>query len=255
MLLRVCLILALVAALAATVVTWVVIKPRMEEMAETRDYNFQQWEHFEAQYKKTDAELTVTQEKLTETETALADRTAAWEDQMAKANEQQMRADELSKRLIETTGKLNVAQQKLAAWDALDIEVYEVTALIESEKKYREATEALTLETEVLTKVNNRLQAKLDRILGVVAHTPLPAGLQGTVVAVDPKWDFVVLDIGVEHQVETTGLMMVVRDSKLISKVEIKDVHARRSIANILPGWKIADVEEGDVVIPYNVEE
>ncbi len=68
----------------------------------------------------------------------------------------------------------------------------------------------------------------------------------------DPKWDFVVLDIGEKQQVVPNGVMMVSREGKLVAKVKVVSVQIDRSIANIMPGWKLNEVSEGDLVIGVN---
>ena len=78
----------------------------------------------------------------------------------------------------------------------------------------------------------------------------LPADLKGQVVVVDPKWDFVVLDIGDEQGVLQDGEMLVSRNGKLVAKVIVRTVEKDRSIANIVPGWKLGEVFEGDQVTP-----
>ena len=78
----------------------------------------------------------------------------------------------------------------------------------------------------------------------------LRADLKGKVVVVDPKWDFVVLDIGEDQGVLTDGELLVSRDGKLVAKVIVRTVEKDRCIANIMPGWKIGEVFEGDQVIP-----
>ncbi len=65
----------------------------------------------------------------------------------------------------------------------------------------------------------------------------------------DPKYDFVVLDIGDNQKVVEGGKLLVNRNGKLIAKVVIKSVDATRSIANVLPGWKLSDIMEGDQVL------
>jgi ribosomal protein L24 len=71
-------------------------------------------------------------------------------------------------------------------------------------------------------------------------------GLRGKVLVVDPKWNFVVLDIGETNGVVQNGVMMISRNSKLVAKVRIMNLEAGRSIANIMPGWKLGEVMEGD---------
>jgi hypothetical protein len=59
----------------------------------------------------------------------------------------------------------------------------------------------------------------------------------------------VVLDIGEEQGVLENGEMLVNRNGRLVAKVKIKTVERSRSIANVLPGWKLGDVMEGDEVL------
>jgi hypothetical protein len=80
----------------------------------------------------------------------------------------------------------------------------------------------------------------------------LPAGLKGKILVSDPKWDFVVLNVGQDEGAAEDGDLLVSRDGKLVAKVRIHTVQKGRSIANVLPGWKITDVMEGDLVIPAN---
>ena len=76
----------------------------------------------------------------------------------------------------------------------------------------------------------------------------LPADLKGKILVVDPKWDFVVLDIGEDQGVIPDGELLVSRDGKLVAKVVVRSVEKDRCIANIIPGWKLGDVIEGDEV-------
>ena len=73
---------------------------------------------------------------------------------------------------------------------------------------------------------------------------------KGKVVVVDPKWDFVVLDIGANKGVLEDGEMLVSRDGRLVAKVIIRNVEKDRCIANIISGWKLGEIMEGDVVTP-----
>jgi len=45
------------------------------------------------------------------------------------------------------------------------------------------------------------------------------------------------------------GQMLVSRDGKLLAKVKIVNVEDNRSIANVLPGWELEDIMEGDTVL------
>ena len=76
----------------------------------------------------------------------------------------------------------------------------------------------------------------------------LPDGLSGKITAVDPKWDFVVLNIGAKAGVQNGGELTVSRAGKLIGRVKVTKVEANHSIGNMMKAWKKADVLEGDAV-------
>ena len=77
-----------------------------------------------------------------------------------------------------------------------------------------------------------------------------PKASVGKVLVADPKWDFVVLNIGSKQGAVEDGVMLVNRNGRLVAKVKLSGVQPDRSIANVLPGWKLGDVMEGDEVIP-----
>ena len=83
----------------------------------------------------------------------------------------------------------------------------------------------------------------------------LPATAKGNIVAVDPKYDFVILDIGGNQGLEPGAKLLVNRDGRLIGQLRITSVEPNRAIANVLPEWKQEGVEimEGDQVIPSHV--
>ena len=81
-------------------------------------------------------------------------------------------------------------------------------------------------------------------------HVPLPPGLLGKVLVSDPKWNFVVLNVGEDQGVLQYGELLVNRNGKLVAKIRVSTVEKDRSVANILPGWQLGEVMEGDQVIP-----
>src|SRR4029077_2935156 len=95
---------------------------------------------------------------------------------------------------------------------------------------------------------------KLDNELAVYKvkdyQVPLPAELRGKVLVADPKWNFVVLDVGETKGVLEYGELLVNRNGKLVAKVIVRSVQKDRCIANVVPGWQLGDIVEGDEVIP-----
>jgi dihydropteroate synthase len=109
--------------------------------------------------------------------------------------------------------------------------------------------DAYTAENKVILRKNTELVNKIDALIGVQTEVVLPAGLKGKVTAVDPRYDFVVLNIGANQGVLERGKMLVSRAGKLIGKVQIVSVEPDRCIANMLPAYKAGDVTEGDEVL------
>jgi hypothetical protein len=92
--------------------------------------------------------------------------------------------------------------------------------------------------------------AKYESLVGPDPDIKLPANLKGNVLVVDPKWDFVVLNVGDVQGAIPDAELLVSRQGKLVAKVILRSVEKNRSIANIIPGWKLGEPIEGDEVTP-----
>jgi hypothetical protein len=72
------------------------------------------------------------------------------------------------------------------------------------------------------------------------------------VVTADPKWRFIVLDAGENQGVCKNGELLVSREGKLVAKVKVTRIQNDRCVADLMPGWELAEILEGDIVIPAN---
>jgi hypothetical protein len=192
--------------------------------------------------KKSKAALEATTKELTATTNLLVGVSA-------QLNEQRKRADKASAELTTVTEERNRAQEELNKWTATGIPVEKVRDFVENNKRLETERVALTTENKTLSKDNRALKAELDKYKVPDYEVPLPPGTKGKIVAVDPKYDFVVLDIGSNQGLLPDAKMLVNRDGKLIAKVKITRVEPNRAIANIIPEWKQDDVLEGDQVV------
>ena len=105
-------------------------------------------------------------------------------------------------------------------------------------------------DNKTLSQELKRTQVELKRYTGDrEPEVELPAGTKGSVVAVDPKYDFIVIDIGEQQGVLPYAKLLINRGGKLIGKVQVTSVDKNRSVANILPEWKQDEVMEGDQVL------
>jgi hypothetical protein len=180
----------------------------------------------------------------------LTDTTAALETATAKLNEQQTRANQLAADLTKTTAERNEAQQDLSSWKALGYTPDQIKTLRTQLARTTEERDAITGENKILLREKKRLEARLDVYEGgEEKEVEMPVGLKGKVLAVDAKYEFVVLDIGGNHGAVERGKMLVSRDGKLVGAIRITRVEPNRSIANIIPEMKQTDLMEGDQVI------
>lgn len=250
MLIRTSLILAIVAALAVGGVNFFVVKDKITTLTDDRNSQRSQKEQAQTDLAKTKKDLAKTEADLKQTQQQLADAQTARDKAVADANAQTKRADQLSDKLAKTTQERDVAQDNLAAYTSSGLTAAQVSKLNKTLKDMQDEVTALNDEKTVLLHTRDRLQSQLDQLLGKTTEIVLPADLKGKIMVVDPKWDFVVLNIGDDQGVKPNSELLVSRDGKLVAKVIVRSLQKDRCIANVIPGWKLGEVFEGDEVSP-----
>ena len=80
---------------------------------------------------------------------------------------------------------------------------------------------------------------------------PRRTGLRGTVLAVNQAYNFVVLNLGTRHGVESNAELLVLRDGALIGKIRISSVEPATAIGDIISNSlaRGAQMQPGDNVI------
>src|SRR6266487_1689705 len=247
--LRISLIIAIIAGIAALAISQVKVAEKIRTITEERDkfeQDLKSSQEAERKAKKEAKDATAAADKLKkDLDTTKADLAGASE----KADEQEKRANDLAGRLDKTTQERNEAQTKLAAWTALGRSIDELKAIMVQNRKLVTENDAVKGENKVLGLKVNQVQSELDLLTGRKTKVELPPALKGKVIAVDPKYEFVVLDIGLDDGVLARGEMLVNRSGKLVAKVRILTVETHRSVANVLADWKQGEIMEGDVVL------
>jgi hypothetical protein len=250
MLIRLSLILAILAGLAAGIVNFSVVKGKIDTLTNDRNDQRSQKEQAQRDLASTRKTLKETQDTLEKTKTDLA----ASEQKVHKLSDDLVAAngkiDDLTTKLNKTSQQLDVAQGDLQAYKNTGLTPPQVNDLSKNLKQTQQALSVANEEKLVMTHTIARLNNQVDELLGTSRPVVLPAGLKGEVMAVDPKWDFVVLNVGEDQGVLQNGELLVSRDGKLVAKVVVRSVQRDRCIANMVPGWKLGDVFEGDQVIP-----
>ena len=251
MLIRISLIVAILAGLAAAGISFIPVKNKIEQIKNERNDWHQKFTTTDADLRKTRTELANTKKELDSTKTELASTQEQRDRAVDEAEKQVKRATQLNDELIKTKKEREDAQAELAAWKALGIPVNQVKDVIALAKQLQIEQEESLLVIKKLQQDKARLTNEIARLVGPgELKVPLPAKLRGSVVVADPKWDFVVLDVGEDEGVLEYGELLVNRNGRLVAKVIVRAVQKGRSIANVMPGWKLGDVLEGDQVIP-----
>ena len=249
--LRPALILAFLASLGSLGVAFFITKPAVDNinsvLADTKstlDKTQQAERKAQSEAKTYKAGKEVAERDLAETKVAL-------EASTAKATEQETRANKLTGDLAKASSERNDARNELAQWLALGVKPSDVTNLKIGKKTAEDERDNLAAEKIVFLRKIQTIQAHLDQYVNPDKEVVLPTGLAGHVIAVDPKWNFVLLDIGSNAGVLERGQMKVHRHGKFISKVRIVSVEATTAIANVMSDWRQVDqnVAEGDSVL------
>jgi uncharacterized protein HemX len=250
MLIRICLILAVVAALAVGAVNFFVVKDKINALVTDRNTNRDNWHSTQAELAQTNKVLLATRADLKQTQQDLADTQKERDTAVVTAATQSKRADGLATSLARTTQERDDAQNQLAAYTASGYKPEQLAGLVKSYKQQQDEIDAINAEKGILQHTVNRLQTKINALIGTNTVVLLRPDLHGKILVVDPKWDFVVLNIGEDQGVLPNGELLVSRDGKLVAKVIVRTMEKDRSIANVVPGWKLGDVIEGDEVSP-----
>lgn len=251
MLLRVFLGIAIVAGLAAGVLNFVMVKEKTELLIKNRDDEKTSKEAAQTELATTKTTLKKTEDTLTATSSKLVTTEANLKSANANIAALDKRITDVSAELEKVKADRDTALTENGVWKSLDLPVERVRGMIAEVKRLREEREVLEIERKLLTQNNQKLTLQLEDLLGRERERlpVIPPGLKGKVLAVDPKWDFVVIDIGEAKGLLPRSEMLINRDGKLVAKIKIVTVELDRSIANIMPMFKVGEVMEGDEVI------
>ncbi len=250
MLIRISLIVAIVAGLAVAVINFTQVRTKVTTLQANLAEETRQHQKFQGLYTQADRDLKKTTAELKQTKATLEVTSRERDDAVRKADDQTKLAERLQKELDTTVADRNTARDKLAAYEATGLTPRQVSTLREDLKASEKSLVGAQAESRVLAQNNETLKNQLDRFLHPEKHVTLPASLTGKVLVVDPKYNFVLLNIGEDQHAKEYGELLVNRNGKLVAKVIIRSMQKDRSIANIMPGWEIGQVMEGDQAIP-----
>jgi hypothetical protein len=246
MLLRISLIGAILLGLAVGVINFVSISDKIKTTIDQRDQNAKDRDEQTGLKNKALKELASTKTMLQRTNDMLVATMKERDDAVQKAETSDKAAADANAALAKTKADLQSTQNDLEAWHALGIPIEKIRATLASIKDLTEEKEALTLENKIVNKKYQDAQEEINRISVPDYEVKMIPGLRGTVTAVDPRFEFVVLNIGDKQGVRLHGRFLVSEKGKLISKVEVQSVSPDSCIANVVAGYKLGEIMEGD---------
>jgi hypothetical protein len=250
MLIRISLILAIIAGLAVAALNFTKIKETITTTRAERDEWHGKFDKTDADLRKTTKDLSATKAELAETKQNLEGAVAAKAKAEAEAADKVKLALQLQENIKDLQAKLSSAQSDLAAYKASGLTPEQCLAAAKTIKGLEQHIAALDGENRTLLRELDKAKVELAKYRIKDYHVPLPADLAGKVVVSDPKWDFVIINVGEDQDVRQDGELLVNRGGQLIAKLKITAVEKDRSIANVMPGWKLGEVMEGDQVFP-----
>src|SRR5206468_6206062 len=137
----------------------------------------------------------------------------------AKFEAEQKRVVGLQETIGKLSGQLKAAQDDLYAWTNSGVRVDEVKGLVASVKALQRESEALIEENKLFRADIKKKDIELANLRGNPQDPFVPRDVRGKVLVVDPKWNFLVLDVGTKIGVPPRGVLLVSRNGELIAKV------------------------------------
>jgi hypothetical protein len=254
MLIRISLILAIIAGLGSGAWSFIKVKEQVELLQTDRNKQREGWKQTTAKLESTTKTLKLTADDLERTKGELVKTTRDLGQARELAQAQAGRAEKAEASLAVAKSELRAATGDLAAFKALGMDPPEILAMRNSFNRLTNEIAGLNEESRLLgTKITD-LKNELDKIRTPERIVFLPPNLAGKVLVTDPKWGFVILNIGTDQGVLRDGELLVNRNGRLVAKVVVHSIQRNKCVANILPGWQLTDIYEGDLVIPAHPE-
>ena len=200
----------------------------------------------EAAVAAANAKFSDTTSKVASTEAELAKVQAEKNDLQGKLRANETEIAELRKR-IETVATKPEAPGATPAGS-----IAELQAQLEDAKKQLDTAER---EKVLLSDKMKVTQEKSTQLETERKHGPAPGGnspgIRGTVLAVNPAYNFVVLSLGARQGVEANSEMLVLRGGTFIGKIRISSVEPATAIGDIITSTlaRGVQVQPGDTVV------
>ena len=246
MYLRISLIVVLLASAGTIALTEFAFRPKIKRLIQQREQLAGERNEEAARADQLASQVAETSQKLARSETTLQTTIQQLTNAVAENDLLRSRNNLLATDLRQANSDLNTARQQLAQLNALGLRPEQVVGLLKSNQVLTARLASLQIEKDKVAHDYENLKRSWDAVFVPPAPPPELPPVNGKVLAVDPKWEFVILNVGANDGLVPRGVLMISRGSKLIGKATLTRVESDRSIADLLPGWNVQDVREGD---------
>lgn len=200
-----------------------------------------------------------TSEELKSTKVSLDKTKSDLTEAQAKNQELSLAAEKLDKdlsstknNLESTNSKLKVTQEQLQAYTD-ELKGRKPTELFSKITDLEEENKVAKDENKLLVTAKEKIEAELKK-LRESEELRRPGGtksisLSGKIVAVNPTWNFIILDLGKNDQMVEGLSMVIYRGDKMIGKAKVVTVDTTTSVADLMPGTPAQAIEVGDQVV------
>lgn len=177
----------------------------------------------------------------------------------AKNQELSLAAEKLGKDLTSTkndldstNSKLKVTQEQLQTYTD-ELKGKKPTELFSEITDLSEKYKVAESENKLLASAKEKAEFELKKLRETEElrrpGSTKSVSLSGKIVAVNPTWNFVILDLGKNDQVVEGLSMVIYRGEKMIGKAKVVTVDATTSVADLVPGTPAQAIEVGDQVV------
>ena len=152
-----------------------------------------------------------------------------------------------STKLQTTTTELTSAKESLKkAEDTIANQLTQIAKIHEMKKEVAD----MGAENKTL---GSKLAAATDNIKRLTAENEdlrrTPVNCRGRVAAVDSRWNFVVLDIGLDKKVRKETQFLIYRENTYVCKAQVISVATNSAVAEVLSDLRNDEPQVGDVAI------
>jgi len=249
MLLRICLIIVILCGIGVIGVSQWKVREHIQGIIDDREKNGKDRDDWHNRFSKSQKTLEGASNTLVQTVGKLDNTQKELETTKANLEGANSAKDAMAADLKKAKDQTQTAQADLAKWTQLNMTPEQAQQNRDDLKRSVETIAAIEEEKKVLARGNKKLQAQLDFFTEGKQYEPPMPGVKGRVLVVDQKWNFVVLDVGDKQGALQNGVLLVQHNGKLVGKVKISNVLPERSVANVVQGWSLTDVHEGDPVL------